>query len=56
MPVYSYKCFNCKKEFEKLVKLGQKITHCPECNKLAEKVFSGKGVNIIMDIRRRDVE
>lgn len=43
MPIYDFKCGNCKKEFERLVKMNQEKTECPECKSEAEKVVSKPG-------------
>lgn len=34
MPIYQYRCLNCKKRFEAFLsykEYGQKIVHCPHC-------------------------
>lgn len=40
MPIYSYTCQKCQKEFDKLIlsiKNTQNETLCPECNGLAKR-------------------
>jgi putative FmdB family regulatory protein len=32
MPIFEYKCNDCKKEFEELVRNKKTIIKCPECN------------------------
>lgn len=37
MPLYQYKCFECKKEFESIEKLGTEMCYC-KCGKLAKRL------------------
>ena len=40
MPIYEYKCRDCGKKFEKLVRGREKVT-CPKCGKgRLDKLFS----------------
>ena len=45
MPIYSYKCSNCEKVFDKFEKPGNcdKIA-CPECGSEALRIFSPVGI------------
>ncbi|MCF6094240.1 zinc ribbon domain-containing protein [Microaerobacter geothermalis] len=44
MPLYSYVCSKCKKEFEELVSTGNSaLVTCPNCDsREIERKFSGK--------------
>ncbi|MHB1275261.1 MAG: FmdB family zinc ribbon protein [Candidatus Humimicrobiaceae bacterium] len=45
MPIYSYKCNNCGKIFEKFEKLGSKDKiFCTDCNSEALRIFSPVGI------------
>jgi putative FmdB family regulatory protein len=45
MPIYSYKCNNCGKIFEKFEKIGgQNKVFCIECNTEALRIFSPVGI------------
>ncbi len=45
MPIYSYKCNNCEKVFDKFEKPGNcdKVV-CPECGSEALRIFSPVGI------------
>ena len=54
MPIYTYTCKNCKKEFDKFIKNINNKQHkipCPDCKELAERktvnriglIFKGGG-------------
>ncbi len=41
MPIFEYRCKNCKKIFEELVRNKEQVITCPECNKSdVEKLMS----------------
>lgn len=40
MPVYSFKCKTCQKEFDAIVKFDTKKVECPICKDYAEKMLS----------------
>ncbi|MGN1103715.1 MAG: zinc ribbon domain-containing protein [Candidatus Coproplasma sp.] len=42
MPIFKYKCPNCGKQFEELVKKFSDEVTCPDCKTKAERVFSGE--------------
>ncbi len=45
MPIYSYKCDNCGKIFEKFEKSGnQNKVFCTDCNSEALRIFSPVGI------------
>ena len=45
MPIYSYKCKNCGKIFDRFQKIGGKGTeYCDLCNSEAFRVFSPVGI------------
>jgi putative FmdB family regulatory protein len=45
MPIYSYKCNNCGKIFEKFEKIGsQNKIFCTDCNTEALRIFSPVGI------------
>lgn len=41
MPLLQYKCQQCKKEFDELVKSFTDEVRCPECNSVCERSYSG---------------
>lgn len=40
MPIYTFRCIVCEKEFESLVKMGTKSMACEHCGKYAHKIQS----------------
>ena len=42
MPIFQYKCPDCGKVFDELVKDCQAEAFCPDCHKKAERVWGGK--------------
>ncbi|MCD7729396.1 MAG: zinc ribbon domain-containing protein [Clostridia bacterium] len=42
MPILQYKCKNCGKQFEELVKKYDEPVKCPDCGTLAERSYSGE--------------
>ena len=45
MPIYSYKCNNCEKIFDKFEKIGGKDKiFCTDCNSEALRIFSPVGI------------
>jgi putative FmdB family regulatory protein len=45
MPIYSYKCNNCEKIFDRFEKPGSnKKVLCPDCNSEALRIFSPVGI------------
>jgi len=47
MPIYDYKCNDCNKEFEVLVKNDGKATDCTECgSKNIKRVYSSFDFNL----------
>ncbi len=32
MPIFSYKCYECKHEFDVLCKYEERVQTCPECD------------------------
>ena len=42
MPVLQYRCTQCQKEFEELVKDCAEEVLCPECGTKAERSWSGR--------------
>ena len=41
MPIYQYKCNNCKLEFEEKNKFSDSISvKCPNCDSIARKIFA----------------
>lgn len=44
MPIYSYKCSNCEKVFDKFEKPGCDKGICPECGSEALRIFSPVGI------------
>ncbi len=48
MPIYEYKCAECKHQFEKLQKISDDpLKDCPECNKPAlKKLVSAAGFRL----------
>jgi putative FmdB family regulatory protein len=45
MPIYSYKCNNCGKIFDKFEKIGStNKTFCTDCNSEALRIFSPVGI------------
>ena len=45
MPIYSYKCKNCGKVFERFQKAGRNTTeYCDDCNSEAHRIFSPVGI------------
>jgi putative FmdB family regulatory protein len=32
MPIYEYRCADCDRSFEALVRPNDPLTHCPHCN------------------------
>ncbi|MBP7732340.1 MAG: zinc ribbon domain-containing protein [Caldisericia bacterium] len=49
MPIYEFKCLNCKAEFDVLMGYSDPVPSCPKCgsNNVAKKisVFSSKASN-----------
>ena len=43
MPVYTYRCGECREEFEKVLPMSRAAepSACPECGKDAERTVSG---------------
>lgn len=48
MPIYEYKCADCKHEFEKLQKISDELLkECPECGKPSlKKLMSAAGFRL----------
>src|SRR4030066_949832 len=45
MPIYSYRCKNCGKVFEKFRKMGAEgVEHCDSCNSEALRLFLPSGI------------
>ncbi len=45
MPIYSYKCNNCEKIFDKFEKPGSNVkATCPDCSSEALRIFSPVGI------------
>ncbi len=42
MPIFQYKCPNCGKKFEELVKKIDQSVLCPDCKTAAERDYSGE--------------
>ena len=42
MPLLEYKCKNCGKIFDELVKKYDDDVFCPDCNQKAERNYSGQ--------------
>lgn len=42
MPILEYKCPNCGKTFEELVRRHDEEVLCPNCNHAAERLWAGK--------------
>lgn len=42
MPLFRYRCPNCKNEFEELVKKFDEKVNCPNCGFGAERKFNGE--------------
>ncbi|MDE7329830.1 MAG: zinc ribbon domain-containing protein, partial [Clostridia bacterium] len=42
MPILQYRCVNCGKEFEELVKSFRTEIFCPVCGERAERSYSGE--------------
>ncbi len=42
MPILQYKCPECGKEFEELVKKFDEEVKCPVCKAVAARCYSGK--------------
>lgn len=42
MPILQYRCAQCGKEFEELVKKYDDPVSCPDCGSAAERSYSGK--------------
>ena len=42
MPVLEYKCPQCGKRFQELVKSHEEKVLCPNCKREAERVWSGE--------------
>ena len=42
MPILQYKCPECGKEFEELVKKFDDEVKCPACGKTASRCYSGQ--------------
>ncbi len=42
MPILQYKCPECGKEFEELVKKFDEEVKCPACGKTALRCYSGR--------------
>ncbi len=42
MPILQYKCPNCGKQFEELVKKFDDGVTCPDCGNRAERSYSGE--------------
>ncbi|MCD8040590.1 MAG: zinc ribbon domain-containing protein [Clostridia bacterium] len=42
MPILQYKCKNCGKQFEELVKKYDEQVLCPNCKQPAERCYSGE--------------
>ncbi|MFW6029114.1 MAG: FmdB family zinc ribbon protein [Halanaerobiales bacterium] len=40
MPTYSYRCGNCKKEFEKFHNINEKVESCIFCGCEVKKIFT----------------
>ncbi|HOK04470.1 MAG TPA: zinc ribbon domain-containing protein [Victivallales bacterium] len=40
MPIFEFKCKNCGKIFEKICKINDKVSDCPDCGKEANKILS----------------
>lgn len=41
MPILQYRCPNCKKRFDELVKNFDEEVKCPDCGIAAERDYSG---------------
>lgn len=41
MPLFQYRCKNCNKDFEELVKKFDDEVLCPFCKSKAERLYSG---------------
>jgi len=51
MPIYSYKCIDCKCEFDELVQIGQKTVKCIKCGSTkTEKFFVTKGDGVFVPL------
>jgi len=45
MPLYDYRCDNCKEEFEEIQPFDKKDdVRCPKCNRKARRLVSGFAV------------
>lgn len=55
MPVYEYKCVECKNEFEELLSLSDysPIRVCPECNAPSTRKLSAPQLQSIKDSERK---
>ncbi len=42
MPIFQYKCPNCGKKFEEIVKVYSDPVNCPGCGKTAERCYCGE--------------
>ena len=42
MPILQYRCENCKKDYEELVKKFDDAVYCPVCGNAAKRCYSGE--------------
>lgn len=47
MPLLSFKCPECGKVFDELVKSSDDSPKCPQCGAVAKRSFSGKCYGIV---------
>lgn len=40
MPTYTFKCTECEKIFDDLVKIGEQTATCTRCNSIGERVWT----------------
>lgn len=45
MPLYAYRCYNkdCNNTFDSIEKVDTKLSHCPKCGNLGEKILDVTG-------------
>lgn len=48
MPIYEYRCQECGKEFEELVRTAKKV-ECPECGGKVRKLISRFGFSFAVE-------
>jgi putative FmdB family regulatory protein len=55
MPIYEFKCIQCKNEFEELQLITDKNPNCPECNSATDKIIS-RSLGVVKSSSNRSID